>query len=477
MFEDASSGDLLTLMGEEAREEAAAMGRRLALVAELYARREREHEEARMFFTDVAVVVAAEISPVQNISHARALGQVHVAKDLRERLPRVAEVFRRGWIDYRVVAAIMSRTRNVEPDIMPALDEALTAKAEKWMKLSGPKLIDRVDMFVTRFDPEAVRVPRRSEGNRHIEFAPGDPGMAWLTGNLRAEDGAALDARLDALAATVCENDPRTNAQRRADACGPLSRLEATLRCECGLDDCPAAAERAAVTTAVIHVLAEQATLDGTSNKPGYLKGFGVLPAESVRNVAKTAQTKPLPVPTPDAKGDNSYRPSVAVREFLQWRDLTCRWPGCDKPVQHCDVDHTTPWPHGPTHPSNTKHYCRTHHLLKTFFRGPGGWTDRQLPDGTIELIAPTGHVWRTEPHGASMFPALGQSTGELDVPADISDDTPERTMVMPRRKQTREDDLRDRIKAERRERAELIAEEERQRQAWLAANYQPPPF
>jgi hypothetical protein len=47
----------------------------------------------------------------------------------------------------------------------------------------------------------------------------------------------------------------------------------------------------------------------------------------------------------------------------------------------------------------------------------------------------------------------------------------------MPRRKQTREQDRRDRIKAERRQRSELIADEERQRQAWLAANYQPPPF
>ncbi|MDT5323142.1 MAG: hypothetical protein QOF25_4736, partial [Mycobacterium sp.] len=32
-------------------------------------------------------------------------------------------------------------------------------------------------------------------------------------------------------------------------------------------------------------------------------------------------------------------------------------------------------------------------------------------------------------------------------------------------------------INAERRQRTELIAEEERQRRAWLAANYEPPPF
>jgi hypothetical protein len=48
---------------------------------------------------------------------------------------------------------------------------------------------------------------------------------------------------------------------------------------------------------------------------------------------------------------------------------------------------------------------------------------------------------------------------------------------MMPRRKQTRDQDRRNRINQERRQRTELIAEQERQRQAWLAANYQPPPF
>jgi hypothetical protein len=75
------------------------------------------------------------------------------------------------------------------------------------------------------------------------------------------------------------------------------------------------------------------------------------------------------------------------------------------------------------------------------------------------------------------MFPALGQSTGELDLPPHMADPETDRSVMMPRRRQTRAQDRQDRINAERRERTELIAEEERQRQAWLAANYQPPPF
>ena len=146
-----------------------------------------------------------------------------------------------------------------------------------------------------KFDPAGVRVPPKVDDNRHVHVAPASPGMAAISGYLHAADGAALDQRLDALAATVCANDPRCKEQRRADACGPLARGVATLACQCGSDDCAAATERnnaAAAATAVIHVLAEQATIDGTSDQPGYLPGFGILPAESVRELAATAKTE-----------------------------------------------------------------------------------------------------------------------------------------------------------------------------------------
>ena len=101
----------------------------------------------------------------------------------------------------------------------------------------------------------------------------------------------------------------------------------------------------------------------------------------------------------------------------------------------------------------------------------------RPIPAGTVIWTAPTGHTYTTEPAGALIFPALGQSTGELVTPPAIDAPDTDRALAMPTRKQTRDADRRDRIVQERRERAGLIAEEERQRQAWLAANYEPPPF
>jgi hypothetical protein len=476
MFETVPDADLIDVMGEATRDESTAIAQRLAAVGELYARREQERAECKWWSIDATDAVAAEVSAAQNISHARAVGQVRYARTLRDRLPQVAKVFAAGLIDFRMVSTIIARTENVDAEMIERLDEALARHCVKWMKLSTPKLRDRIDLWVAKFDPAGVRVPPTVEDSRYVEVVPTEVGMAGIYGNIHAADGAALDKRLDALAATVCDNDPRTKEQRRADATGPLARGEAQLACQCGSEECPALAERKAAASAVIHVLAEQATLGGTSDTPGYLPGFGILPADSVREVAKSAKLKPVTVPTA-VDPDPGYRPSAVTTDFIRWRDLTCRWPGCDRPVERCDIDHTVPYPVGPTHPSNNKPYCRTHHLLKTFYTGLGGWTDQQLPDGTIVFTAPTGHTYLTEPHGGMLFSALAQPTGELGLPPTLDAPETDRGVMMPKRRQTREQDRRDRINEERRQRTELIAEEERQRQAWLADNYEPPPF
>jgi hypothetical protein len=305
-----------------------------------------------------------------------------------------------------------------------------------------------------------------------------------------------LSQRLDAVADTVCSHDPRTREQRRADAVGPVARLESRMPCLCRREDCPAAQQRAAADAAMVHVLADQSTVNGTCDDPGYLVGHGILPAESVRDLAATGTVKPVRMPAgaePErtaadagaesaAVGEPRYRPSVALSEFIRWRDLTCRFPGCDAPAERCDIDHTAPWPAGPTHPSNTKLFCRAHHLVKTFCPG---WTDRQRPDGTIEFTTPTGHTHVTEPHGAALFPTLAQPTGDLNLPdpepgAPSLDPNLNRAAKMPKRSRTREQDQRDRIAEERRLRAELNNDlaYERDYQAWLAEeNGPPPPF
>ena len=92
----------------------------------------------------------------------------------------------------------------------------------------------------------------------------------------------------------------------------------------------------------------------------------------------------------------------------------------------------------------------RCHHLLKTFYCGRGGWTERQLPDGTLILTSPVGRTVTTKPEGARFFPQLGASTGELVVPNGTAPPSPMRGLCMPTRKHTRAQDRAARIEWER---------------------------
>jgi len=185
--------------------------------------------------------------------------------------------------------------------------------------------------------------------------------MVEFWGALRAPDAAALEKALDQLADAVCPGDPRTKDQRRADALvGLTGGTTQTLPCQCGAPACPAA-DATAAASVVIHILAESAALTGDSDKPGYLPGYGTVPPAMLRQYATSARLRPLD-PAALRCPEALYRPSTALAEFIRCRDLHCRFPGCDKPAEYCDIDHTVPWQQGgPTHPSNLALLCRAH--------------------------------------------------------------------------------------------------------------------
>ncbi|MGO8963339.1 HNH endonuclease signature motif containing protein [Mycobacterium sp.] len=472
--DDAGVVDAIT---DAAQWQNAICARELAAIGELYSRRAPEDDVDRENWAiDGHENVVAEIAAALHISRGRARGRLRYAIVLRERLPRVAEVFTRGLIDFRMMAAVVSRTELIEdPTLIAKLDAAIARHAPNWMRLSGPKLFERIDMWVVRFDPAGKRVPGERTENRYVEIAPTDAGLAGVWAQLHATDGVALDQKLDALAGTVCTADPRTKQQRRADALAALIAGLPAMRCQCESPDCSAAQRRPA-TDVVIHVLAEQAAISGDSQSPGYLANFGPIASTTLRDMATTAKLKPLAIPSTGP--ERGYRPSSALAEFVRCRDLMCRFPGCDQPAEVCDLDHTVPFPAGPTHASNLKLLCRYHHLLKTFYTGCGGWSDRQLPDGTVKWTAPSGHTYTTTPGGSLFFPVLATSTGELKVAQSDESSRSTKGLMMPRRKRTRAKDHRCRIAAERRineeQRAqELLTKQRRKR----AAGESPPPF
>ena len=475
-------------VGEWARVENAACARRLSATADVLESRLAEDVSAEpdQWCLDNWDLVAAEIAAAHDVSLGVASHQLMVAMALRERLPRVDEVFHTGRIGYRVVSAIVYRTALVtDPQARAKIDMELAAAAVGWTRLSVPKVEQAIDYWVDRFDPYALRrIERRARGRRVDWIWSDGKGASTIEAVLFDHDAATLDKRLDAMARAVCENDPRTADQRRADALGALAAGSQRLTCLCDNETCLAIGREP--NAVVINVIANADSLaddtgtavdgaipkpskparemtirealmpdppTGTANTdPGVMIGGPIIPAPILAaKVAAGAKIRWIIHPG-DAPPEPRHRPSTKLSRFVRCRDMTCRFPGCNEPADVCDLDHTIAYPVGPTCASNLKCLCRKHHLVKTFDR----WRDRQLPDGTVIWNAPDGQTNTTHPGSRMLFPSLCRPTAPVDLSATAvaaaaaAEEQSGRGLAMPRRRRTRAQDRAARIEAER---------------------------
>ena len=172
----------------------------------------------------------------------------------------------------------------------------------------------------------------------------------------------------------------------------------------------------------------------------------GVVPTGLLEQLLRNGATL-APLRAPGADPEPGYRPSAALQRFVRCRDMTCRFPGCDAPAEHCDIDHAVAYPLGATHASNLRCVCRKHHLLKTFWVGDDGWSDQQFPDGRIVWTSPTGRRYTTYPGSRVHFPHWDTRTAELPPPPADAPTPANRALRMPLRRRTRTKDLTARIK------------------------------
>ncbi|MFI5731385.1 DUF222 domain-containing protein [Kribbella sp. NPDC051587] len=150
-----------------------------------------------------------------------------------------------------------------------------------------------------------------------------------------------------------------------------------------------------------IEVLIPVGTLLSLDDEPCELTGYGPIPAEMARRIAADGTWRRLLTDPENGVVLNAsttrHDPSPMVSETLLARHPVCAWPGCNRSSRECDRDHGTPFAvSGRTSLAGLAPYCEYHHVIKDTPRW--GWRTENHPDGSVTLIAPTGHRYTTVP-------------------------------------------------------------------------------
>ena len=167
----------------------------------------------------------------------------------------------------------------------------------------------------------------------------------------------------------------------------------------------------------------------GLSEEPGSLDGYGPIDPNTARLLAAGAPSMIRLLTHPEtgailSVGRDRYRVPADLRAFLRVRDATCRFPGCSRQAELCDIDHTLQWQHQhPTAHYNLAHLCPGHHTVKD----ETAWAVEHTADGTgaLEWTSPTGRKHITEPATVIQAGVNDHLQRALDAAALATDEGP----------------------------------------------------
>ena len=363
----------------------------------------------------VHTVVTMEVMAVLGIGKSTAESLVALAERLVRVLPDTLAALAEGRLDLARVRALAEATvplsdtdaRAVEASVLP------TAGAAPWEGPSPRSWRARVERAVVAVDVEAAR--RRREAairGRQVRAWPLGDGTGMFEVVAADVDVAMVDRVLTNLACDRPDVDPATGErlsldQRRTDAFVDLFR-----RVESG-DELPRV-RSCGVREVGLVLHADTFFGDGPAkDAPGEMRGLGAPSPVDPRSAALMAagdiaggagvrvllvdrdgvltRTLRLPgralglregeasvsrtdfvaavrqalheVPVLETDG---YEPTVAIDEHVRTRSTRCTAYDCARCSDRCDLDHTTPWPRGPTSARNLAPRCRRHHVVKT---------------------------------------------------------------------------------------------------------------
>jgi hypothetical protein len=263
-------------------------------------------------------------------------------------------------------AALIGQAAQFEPSILRKAGQRILAHV-------APEIADAADAAALQ------RMEARALQGRGFQLTRQGDGRVRLTGWLDEAGAATVTAALDPLCAPRHDHDePRTAAQRRADALVEVCELAARTE---ELPDNGGQPPQLVVTVPFDPLHQQLGT--------GTLASGGRLSPQQVRQLACDAQLIPAVLGGAGQVldlGRSRRLITGTLRRALEVRDGGCAFPGCDRPPRWCHGHHIHAWiDGGPTALDNSVLLCGYHHRIVH----RGHWTVRLAADRLPEFVPP----------------------------------------------------------------------------------------
>jgi len=340
------------------------------------------HDAVRL--VRIADAVREEIGCALRWSASVTQDRIDIARLLAGPLSATRDALATGQITYGHVRAIVEAADRLPAEMLDELQRRVLPVACRGTLSATRAAAKRA---VLAIDAEGERRRReRAKCTRDVFVIDELDGISTLIARMATADAHAVMSVIDAEAA---ESDDGLVGERRADA----------------LRDLLLGASEEPHATAHVDLVIGLDALLGLTEDSATLIGAGPVAADIVRellgdeSIACTMRrlvVDPVTGHLLDV-GRRSYEIPARLRQYIATRDGTCRFPGCRRRADRCQVDHATAWDDGGrTDAANLGALCIRHHQLKTH----AGWEITQSrPDGSCTWRSPQGRVYEHPPN------------------------------------------------------------------------------
>jgi Domain of unknown function (DUF222) len=387
-----SDHELVEVMVAARRLASRAQAVELAAVAELARRRFAEDETSAVEVISPRDYLNDEVAAALTLTPASADDLIRFATDLTGRLPGTFKALAAGDVDYLKARTLWHGTGQVSDEVTALIEAKVLPRAPG--QTTG-EIRAKVRRLVKKLDPHALAQRRaNAERRRGLTLIETDDGTAHLSGaNLPADAAGAAYSRVAAIAAGIKrDGDDRQIDQLRADVY--LALLRGTLKTTEPPADTSEHPNAGPVTPgdpgwtdaddAIADLIAGTARTELTALSQGLPDRHhqaGVLVAQACERITESlsalrirwcvpAHNNPrqddlgrrdlgpgAPVRGDAWHGSPGYRLPAAMRRLIEHRDRRCCFPGCRRPVRHCDADHS-PRSTGADRPARATSQC-----------------------------------------------------------------------------------------------------------------------